>query len=190
MLKNRAIRILIALNLLAILGLGFRWWQERGAGQRQADLELGRLAKHSESMGGLRGKDFNRLIEIGRRARVSGKLSDADLEEILRAPEHGISKEENSRDHVMMWTLGMLLEPKSYTPEQRNRISAFLAPQLARNPETAMGSQVTLLAAKVAARAGSPEGPETLRRLSHSSDPTTAQLAGRLLERIGRGEQP
>jgi hypothetical protein len=190
MLKNRAIRILLALNLLAILGLGFRWWQERGADQRQADVELSRLAKHSESMGGLRRDDFNRLIAIGRRAQANGKLTDAELEEILRAPEHAISQEANSRDHVMMWTLGMLLEPKRFTPEQRNRIAAFVGPQLARNPETAMGSQVTLLAAKVAARAGAPEGQEALRRLAQGSDPATAKLAGMLLERIGRGERP
>lgn len=190
MIKSRPIQILLVLNVIVLCVLVGRWVSDRGAGQREADANITKLANNSQSLGGLKDAAFRELIEIGHRVQKEGRFTDTDLNKVLQAPNTTMSDTADARADATMWALSTLIEAKDFSPSQQQKVTAFLDPRLKGEPQTPLDKKVQLLCAKVGLRVGSPQARQTLEAISKGSDESNARMAKMLLGRLAEGKRP
>lgn len=169
LLSSRLILVLVALNVLVLVGLGLRQFMEaRDQAERRRVAAL-RGAEGLERIGAIRSKDHLRLSEISMSAEKTGEIGGNDFDYICGVfadgPPSPGTKQASTFYVDLLFTLS---RPKRYSADQRQRIAGLIAPLLTPTREDP-GMIVPTMAALLARKVGDNSLAEPLRNLQKSA---------------------
>lgn len=120
------VRVLLALNLLVLLGLGVRAFINSRPAPDAGRAFIQERAKEWDKQGVLHEEDELRIREIARAVAKRLAVTDAEIEELLVLGGKSPSAEPALRDKATASALSALVSVKTFTPAQTRRLVPIL----------------------------------------------------------------
>lgn len=122
MLKRPLIRLLLLLNLLALVVIGIRSYLGSRPVQDRGREVMALRAKRFERYGILTERDALRVRELSRAISARASVTDEELEELLAIPSRSPGGSPEAQDQANAEPFTALIRVKRFTPAQARRL--------------------------------------------------------------------